>query len=287
MLRVHRPGYNDLDAIHSELRWMAALRAETPVVTPYLIATADGVEVLPVTVAGQTLHVDAASFIPGCTAEERPDAVGFDALGRITAAMHDHAQSWSPPTGFTRFRWDVDSIVGPRARWGDWRRAPNLTIADAEVIDRAVARITHVLTEFGCGPDRFGLIHSDLRMANLMVDPDNPNTPLTVIDFDDSGWSWFLADPAAVISFIEDTPAAEPMLADWLTGYRSVRELPAEHAELIPTFVMMRRIQLTAWIGTHHDADAAIPLAPVFAAGTARLAEQYLTNSRWLRAALA
>lgn len=286
VLRVHRPGYNDVAAIRSELRWMTALRHETSVVTPHLIITTEGDEVQPITVDGLTLHVDAVSFIPGCTAEERPDAVGFDELGRITAALHDHVLRWRPPRGFTRFRWDLAAMLGPQARWGDWRHAPGLSIADTEVITRASAEITRRLGEFGCSPDRFGLIHADLRMANLMVDPDDPNAPLTVIDFDDSGWSWFLADAGAVVSFIEDTPQAETMLADWVTGYRSARELPAAQSGLIPTFVMLRRIQLAAWIGSHPDADAAIPLTPTFAAGTAKLADQYLTDPAWLRDAL-
>ena len=286
VLRVHRPGYNDADAIRSELAWMSALRSQTPVRTPQLITATDGGAVQPIDVAGQVLHVDAVTFIPGCTAEEKPDAVGFDELGRITGAMHDHAECWTRPADFTRFRWDLETILSPRARWGDWRAAPNLTDAGAAVIGRAVAEIARRLTEFGCGPDRFGLVHADLRMANLMVDPDDPAGPLTVIDFDDSGWSWYLADAGAVVSFIEDSPEAESMIADWLNGYRQVRELPAGPAALVPTFVMMRRIMLSAWIGTHHDSDAAIPLAPTFAAGTAALAERYLTDPGWLRDAI-
>ena len=76
---------------------MAALREQTPVVTPELIPARDGSEVVAATVAGNTLHVDAVTFISGCTAEEQPDVVGFDELGRITAAMHDHVQSWTAP----------------------------------------------------------------------------------------------------------------------------------------------------------------------------------------------
>ena len=286
VLRVHRPGYNDLDAIRSELRWMAALSAQTAVSTPHLIPAADGAEVLGVRIGAHALHIDAVSFIDGCTAEERPDAVGFEELGRITAALHEHVQNWRPPPGFTRFRWDLEGMLSPRARWGDWRRAPNLTVADTETIGRAARKIERRLGEYGCGPDRFGLIHADLRMANLMVDPGTPDAPLTVIDFDDSGWSWFLADAGAVVSFIEDSPEAERMIADWLAGYRSARELPTDQAALIPTFVMLRRIQLSAWIGSHHDSDAAIPLAPTFAAGTAALADRYLTDPRWLGDAL-
>jgi Ser/Thr protein kinase RdoA (MazF antagonist) len=283
VLRVHRPGYHDLAAIESELAWMAALAEQTPIATPALIRALDGRTVVPAVVEQDELLVDAVSYIPGCTAEEKPEAVGFGELGRLTAIMHDHATSWTPPSGFTRFRWDLDTMLRPQARWGDWRQSPNLRAADAQVIERAAQDIDRRLTEFGCGPDRFGLVHSDLRMANLMIDPADPQTPITVIDFDDSGWSWHLADLGAIVSFIEDTPEAERMIADWLTGYLEVRTLPHHHLELVPTFVMLRRIMLSAWIGTHPDADAAIPLAPTFAGGTADLARRYLGDPGWLR----
>jgi Ser/Thr protein kinase RdoA (MazF antagonist) len=283
VLRVHRPGYHNRRAIESELTWMAALRADTPVVTPHLIPAADGSAVVAAEVAGARLLVDAMTFIPGCTAEEAPHTVGFDELGRITAAMHNHVENWTAPTDFSRFRWDLETMLSPRARWGDWRHAPNLTAADADVIALAAADIDRRLTEFGCDRDRFGLVHADLRLANLMVDPDDPLAPITVIDFDDSGWSWYLADLGAIVSFIEDTPQAERMITDWLTGYRAMRELPEQHAELVPTFVMLRRIMLSAWIGTHPDSDAAIPLAQSFAAGTAALARRYLGDPTWLR----
>ena len=46
---------------------------------------------------------------------------------------------------------------------------------------------------------------------------------------------------------------------------------------MIPTFVMLRRLQLTAWVASHADADSAIEFADGFAEGTARLAERYLS----------
>jgi len=286
VLRVHRPGYHELSAIRSELAWMAALREQTDVVTPELIPARDGSAVVTARCGADELLVDAVSLIAGCTAEETPHTVGFDELGRLTAMMHDHVQSWRPPQWFTRFRWDLATMLSPQARWGDWRAAPHLTSADAEVIDRATIEVDQRLSEFGCAPDRFGLVHADLRMANLMVDPADPQAPITVIDFDDCGWGWHLADLGAVVSFIEDTPDAERIIADWLRGYLAVRPLPAEHLALVPTFVMLRRIMLSAWIGTHADADAAIPLAPTFAAGTAELARRYLGDPSWLRDAV-
>jgi Ser/Thr protein kinase RdoA (MazF antagonist) len=232
------------------------------------------------------LNVDAVTFVSGCTAEERPEAVGFDQLGRITAAMHDHVRGWQAPDYFTRFSWDADSMIGPDGRWGDWRHAPGLTAADAAVLERTATELGARLDEFGCSPDRFGLIHADLRMANLMIDPQVDGGPITVIDFDDCGWSWHLADLGAVVSFIEDTPEAEAMIAGWLAGYRETRELPVEHLEMIPSFVMLRRLQLTAWVASHAHADSAIAFADGFAEGTARLAQRYLVDLDWLRDAI-
>ena len=286
VLRVHRPGYHSLDAIRSELEWMKALRTETPVATPELICARDGSDVVTVEVDDAVLHVDAVSYVPGCTAEEDPTAVGFDELGRLTAIMHDHARYWTVPAGFTRFRWDLDTILGPQARWGNWRLAPGLTEQDRDWIGRAVADISQRLTEFGCETDRFGLVHADLRLANLMIDPSDPGRGITVIDFDDCGWSWYLADLGAAVSFIEDVPAGERIISEWLTGYLDVGTIAPDHLELIPEFVMMRRIMLTAWIASHFDADAAIGVGEDFAPNTARLAERYLHDSSWLREAI-
>ena len=58
VLRVHRPGYHSLAAIHSELAWMKALRSETAVATPELVAAIDGTDVVAADVDGEVLHVD-------------------------------------------------------------------------------------------------------------------------------------------------------------------------------------------------------------------------------------
>jgi Ser/Thr protein kinase RdoA (MazF antagonist) len=88
------------------------------------------------------------------------------------------------------------------------------------------------------------------------------------------------------VSFIEDTPEAEAMIAGWLAGYRETRELPVEHLDMIPSFVMLRRLQLTAWVASHAQADSAIAFADGFAEGTARLAQRYLGDTDWLKDAI-
>lgn len=266
---------------------MAAIRTETTVNTPELVPTSAGEPLVEVELDGETRVVDAVSFISGSMAEDDPDLVGFDELGRITAWLHGHVEQWQVPDEFERFVWDEETILGDNARWGDWRLAPGLDVDDTGVIAEAVDVVRARLEHFGKSSQRFGLIHADLRLANVMVSTDGSGAPsLTVIDFDDCGWSWFLADLAAVLSFIEETPAAEHIITHWLIGYLSVRELSDDELAMIPTFVMLRRIMLTAWIGSHPNADAAQELAAGFAPGTARLARRYLFDQSWLREAI-
>jgi len=85
-------------------------------------------------------------------------------------------------------------------------------------------------------------------------------------------------DFAAAISFIEDDPRIPDLKAAWLKGYRSVRDLNADDEAEIETFIMLRRMALLAWIGSHIEAPEPQELAPGFAATTARLGKAYLEH---------
>ena len=128
------------------------------------------------------------------------------------------------------------------------------------------------LRRFGTGPERFGLIHADMRLANLLVNgPD-----IQLIDFDDCGFGWDLFDLGAALSFIEHDPRVPALCAAWVRGYRGELTLPAADAAEIPTFVLLRRLQLVAWVGSHAFADAARELGADFTHGACELAERYL-----------
>ena len=111
-----------------------------------------------------------------------------------------------------------------------------------------------------------------MRLANLLIDDDRTR----FIDFDDCGWGWFLYDFAAAISFIEDDPLIPSLKAAWVRGYRSVRSMSSEEEAEIDTFVMLRRMALLAWIGSHIEAPEPQKMAPGFAAITARLGQEWM-----------
>lgn len=113
-----------------------------------------------------------------------------------------------------------------------------------------------------------------MRLANLLIG----DTGTRLIDFDDCGYGWFMYDFAASISFIEDDPRIPGLRGAWIKGYRSVRTLSAEDEAEIDTFIMLRRMALLAWIGSHIEAPEPQELAPGFAATTARLGQAFLDN---------
>ena len=278
VLRVHRPGYHTRNAIETELAWMTALQKDMGIKTPQAIPTLEGQYVV---ARGSRLgpdtderFVDLFEFIAGDAPDESELLAPFQRLGRITALLHLHARNWKRPAYFERLVWDYDGCLGSVSNWGNWRDAPGLDVDDVSVLDQAQATIQRRLQDFGQGPDRFGLIHSDLRLANLLETGEETR----VIDFDDCGLGWFLYDLASALSFIETRPDVPELVDAWLKGYRSVTDLSAEEEAEIPTFILLRRMTLLAWIGSHPTADMAVEQGASFAADTVTLARNYLAT---------
>lgn len=273
ILRVHRPAYHSREEIMSELAWIAALRdAEiVPIAAP--VPLQDGGLIAGFEAAGAPRDVVAFEFMPGVEPAPTDDLEeGFRDLGAISARLHKHAQHWTRPSGFTRKTWNFETTVGSNPHWGDWREALGLTPAGARVLERASDLLERRLGRFGMDTDRFGLIHADLRLANLLIDAGR----IAVIDFDDCGFGWFAFDFAAAVSFFETDPAIPALQDAWVTGYRTVSDLPPEVEAELPTFIMLRRLQLTAWIASHQETPTAQEMGPAFTDGTIEIAERYL-----------
>jgi Ser/Thr protein kinase RdoA (MazF antagonist) len=276
VLRLHRRGYHDRAEIESELHWLDALRVQAGVRTPRIIPDRAGhrlVALDPVD-GGEPRHAVLFEWLPGAEPAGDGLARSFGELGEITARMHEHVLSWHPPAGFTRFAWDYDGAFGATARWGRWQQGIAVGPAERAILSRLDATLCGRLARYGSDPHRYGLVHADLRLANLLVDDDRTY----VIDFDDCGWSWYLYDLGAALSFIEDDPRVPELVESWVRGYRRVRALPAEDEAEIPTFIMMRRLLLVAWIGSHAGTDLARSMGARYTAGSCELAEQYLSR---------
>jgi Ser/Thr protein kinase RdoA (MazF antagonist) len=111
-----------------------------------------------------------------------------------------------------------------------------------------------------------------MRLANLLVDDET----VTLIDFDDCGFGWFMYDLAASLSFIDAGPDLPALKRGWLDGYTAIRPLSPDDLGIIDAMILLRRMALLAWIGSHAETPLAAQHCEQFANQTARLAKAWL-----------
>lgn len=275
VLRVHREDYHTRPAIESEIDWLTAVRDESGVDTPVVVPSEDGERVVTAEVAGVERHAVLFEVAPGTEPDEFDVPLeSFETLGQITARMHQHARSWQPPTGFTRFSWDWPSSLGENPRWGRWQDGIGVHTQEERILGAAADLVRERLDAYGQGPDRYGLAHADLRLANLLVH----DGQVTVIDFDDCGFTWYLYDFGTAVSFLEDDPRLPEWQQAWLRGYRTIAPVSAEDEDMLATFVMLRRLLLVAWMGSHAHSRECQVKGPSYTAASCELARRYLAS---------
>lgn len=275
VIRMQRPEYHSDAEIESELAWVGALRESGLVHTAEPQRTTSGQWMHKVVDDDITHRITAFSFVKGTEPELNDDlAKWYRILGATNARLHQHSKTWQAPAGFVRKHWNHETLIGANPHWGDWRAAEGLSAADISLLEEVQAHLETLCSEFGHGPERYGLVHCDMRLANLLVDGDN----LCVVDFDDCGFSWYLYDFAACISFLEHDPGVPKFLAAWLEGYRSISPISDTEAAMIEPFVMMRRMQLTAWIASHAETPTAQSMGIPYIQGTVRLGREFLAR---------
>ncbi len=272
VLRLHRPRYQSPATIGSELAWLAALGSATDIPVPRPLAGTDG-EMLQEVAADR--YAVLFAFEAGSEPSPDQDLVQlFAVLGRYAATAHSHAANWQQPERFVRPIWDAVGLLEPAGLWGDWRKAPHVEGPVFDDLQRLENRLRADLRAYGTDIDRFGLIHADMRLANLLVDGER----VTVLDFDDCGFGWFLYDLAASLSFLETSPQVPALIRSWLTAYMAIRPLNADDIGMIDAMILLRRMALLAWIGSHVETDLAKAHQERFAADTADLARRYLAR---------
>lgn len=277
-LRVHREGYHPRQAIASELAWAIDLRRQGIVTAPVPVAGRDGELIQQVShpLLPTPRHVVLFQWENGVEPGIGEDlSEPFEILGETAARMHLHARQWQRPQWFTRFTWDFETSLGEtQPHWGRWRDGLGMNAAGEKLFERTVALIGKRLAAYGKPPERFGLLHCDLRLANLLID----GRDVKVIDFDDCGFSWYMYDAATTVSFYEHEPQVPGLIESWKKGYRKVLPLPKEDESEIPTFIMLRRILLVAWVASHRNAEFPKSLGAGFTEDTLPLCEAYLSR---------
>ncbi len=251
-LRIHRPGYNSLEELNSELRWARSLR-NAGVNVPDHLLTHDGLGYATVPLEGTNRlhHVGIIEWVKGellsglIDAAKETDLLNcFEHLGDVIARVHNQAAGWTTPDGFSRRSWDADGLVGDTPLWGRFWQAPQLNAREADLLNTARKAIHSFLTDYGHPPETYSMTHADLHPRNILVDGNR----VQVIDFDDCGFGWHHYE-IAVALYDYRYHASYTVLRDALVeGYRRVRDLSEDVVNLLPVFFLIRSMLILAWL---------------------------------------
>jgi len=125
---------------------------------------------------------------------------------------------------------------------------PDLTAAQR----RTFLKVRFVLRRFldGLGKTtNYGLVHADFLPDNIIVN----DAQLTLIDFDDSGYSWHLYEMATALFPQIRQPFFDALVDAYLEGYRSEREFSDAEADRLPAFLMICGLNYLGWLQKRGD----------------------------------
>lgn len=285
VVRVHRAGYHTDAELRSEWQWITGLR-EYGVLTPELHCSRNGrmFEIVESPGVPEPRQVDIVGWIEGEQLgsveqglEGSPEEIRtcFETLGSTMARMHNHAQRWQAPEGFTRHAWDVDGLTGEQPFWGCFWELPALNASQQDTMLKVRDKLRAELTNLGTAPDRYGLIHADLVFENILTGADG----FRVIDFDDCGYGWHLFDIATSIIFLHGTRHFAMAKEALVTGYRQIRPLTDEHLAWFPLLLMARATTYLGWMHTRSETETAREMTPYIIELVFSLVEDYLAGS--------
>ncbi|MNB86208.1 serine/threonine protein kinase [compost metagenome] len=289
VMRVHRIPYAEKDSIRSEIAWLLALNCDTGIDVPKPLRGSNGdyVQTVISPEFNEHRHVVCFEYEAGAAPIENHDLSIYHKLGEIAAQIHLHSKEWVLPEYYQRIAWDWDGTFGEEGNnfYGvSYKDSDVLDEGDLSILERCVRVIKNRLDRYGKSPDRFGLIHSDLRTANLLVDGDK----IKVLDFDDCGMGWFMYDLASIFGFEEDRPDLDQVLAAVIEGYEQHIALSPEDKQEIRSFIMLRRIGLFESVIHHIGQTVAGPgeneslmneeFFAYYAKETVRLAQIYMNQ---------
>ncbi|APR75948.1 Homoserine kinase [Minicystis rosea] len=243
VLRVSTAAGRTLEEQRSEMDWLSALRRDTDLLVPEPIPSRDGAPV--VTVARDDAPEPHACallrWVPGEPPDPGLDPAIMERVGAFTATLHQHAARFVPRAGFTRPRWDWESLFGPSSVLGDEEAMSVLAPPQRAILVAAGARVRQALSLPGKEALATGLVHADLHRDNILIHEGG----IGVIDFDDCGSGYFVFDLATVLDSIQRRVAEGPaqyraLREALLRGYDSVRPLPRELDEHLRLFRVLR-----------------------------------------------
>jgi amicoumacin kinase len=241
VLRLTPPNEDvDLTAQRSILAWMAYLAAHGAFVPEPLPSKNENLVEVISSPDGEWLAV-AYSKAEGILSEEIPldqwDDVQFQTLGRSIGKIHAIACGYVPPNGVSYIDWEIGgNLFNHQIENELWLKERQSYLLEKI---RGLPRPT----------DACGLVHCDLHFGNFFVDV--RKQVVTLIDFDDCAYGWFVMDIAVLLFDIlvlypgaDKDEYGQDFLRSFLTGYLTENPLSMFWLEQLPLFLKLLEVNI-------------------------------------------
>lgn len=172
----------------------------------------------------------------------------FETYGRLLGRMHALSKRYQvAELAWKRPEWDGDLMLDIKK---------NLPASEGVVLERFQALRSHLQTLPRDGAS-YSLIHFDAHAANFFVDEAGA---ITLFDFDDCLYGWFVYDLAIVLFYMvmgaEDVSAfTQEFMTHFLRGYRRENRLDPVWLQEMSHFLKLREIDLYAVIHRSFDVE--------------------------------
>jgi Ser/Thr protein kinase RdoA (MazF antagonist) len=181
----------------------------------------------------------------------------YQSLGQTMGRMHALAKEYRPDNEATR-----------RHHWHDnyyLRNLRNFVPSDQTLVyDAASKLINTIKTTLPQDTSSYGLIHGDIGIGNYLLDEGRGG--ITLFDFDEAQYSWFIEDIAIPLYYLVYVYGGEEGKSDreaqallfmehFMKGYVQENVIDETWVNKLPLFLRLREI--IVYTGMHRSADLA------------------------------
>ncbi len=254
LLRIYRPGWQTLEGIELEMAWLAAMRYKAGLPVPEPVPGRDGSFLSIVSTSGipEARGCTLLRWIKGRHVHGNGHPKHYRAQGQLLARIHNFTQQWQPPLKHTKRQYDWEGLFMNDAEIGlptgeSWNFLPKPWAVAFEAV---ACKTRQLMDAWGKLPVVYGLIHADVGLdSNVLFRGPEPR----LIDFDSSGFGYWIYDLAVALEHCRDDPEYPRFRDALLGGYIEYRPLPGEQLVQFDLFQAAFSVYWDLWaIGYTH-----------------------------------
>ena len=176
----------------------------------------------------------------------------FEKLGKLIAHIHNELADWQKPIDFHRPTFDAGNLIGKNGAFGyanlAYKYFDRETISLFDSVYQGLIDFEAVAVK----GNNFGIIHGDLHLNNVILHQNN----LVPIDFDDSGYGYYIYDLAVILANYWGIPEYSEIRTNLVKGYRSIGQLSSEIENQLSLFIAARYIFIALYFAGKSQQEA-------------------------------